>query len=67
MASTKRRDKKVDRAYNVDEEDEEIGVEEAAKEQQAWEKSYANDRTWEDIQVRNSCKFALWFCEIEFG
>ncbi|CAI5965083.1 unnamed protein product [Closterium sp. NIES-65] len=36
--------RRVDVAYNVDEEEEEVAAEDAMREQEAWERSYANDR-----------------------
>ncbi|CAI5970376.1 unnamed protein product [Closterium sp. NIES-65] len=44
--------RRVDVAYNVEEEEEEVAAEDAMREQEAWERSYANDRSWEAVQVR---------------
>ncbi|CAI5979480.1 unnamed protein product [Closterium sp. NIES-65] len=39
--------RRVDMACNVEEEEEEVAAEDAMREQEAWERSYANDRSWE--------------------
>ncbi|CAI5467547.1 unnamed protein product [Closterium sp. Yama58-4] len=43
--------RRVDVAYNVEEEEEEVAAEDAMREQEAWERSYANDRSWESLQL----------------
>ncbi|CAI7908236.1 unnamed protein product [Closterium sp. NIES-53] len=46
--------RRVDMAYNVEEEEEEVAAEDAMREQEAWERSYANDRSWESVQEDES-------------
>ncbi|CAI5516416.1 unnamed protein product [Closterium sp. Naga37s-1] len=46
--------RRVDVAYNVEEEEEEVAAEDAMREQEAWERSYANDRSWEAVQEDES-------------
>ncbi|CAI5536567.1 unnamed protein product, partial [Closterium sp. Naga37s-1] len=47
--------RRVDVAYNVEEEEEEeVAAEDAMREQEAWERSYANDRSWESVQEDES-------------